>query len=261
MANVNARRRCNFCWLKLCQMSLCQYNSASNKVYDWWLFLFLSYIASLLVGIFFVVAGFTSTDYEMAAVGVVLVIAGACLAIVCDLLRRFGCGWTKILTETASRGQISQENSDIVLSMPYLPGYPGFYAAAEDRSPDNPPPYAICDGCDTSDESTARSTSSSTCRTPLRTEHAQVCDADCGPPEAQLAAETFLRFDNLQELPSEPVETSVSPAGPSVLPASAGIEPGSQKPCPPPYDFVIDLNNEDRISWSCDSPPPYEDSV
>ncbi|KAJ7360587.1 hypothetical protein OS493_015695 [Desmophyllum pertusum] len=135
MANVDARRRCNFCWLKLCQMSLCQYNSASNKVSDWWLFLFLSYIASLLVGIFFVVAGFTSTDYEMAAVGVVLVIAGACLAIVCDLLRRFGCGWTKILTETASRGQISQENSDILLSMPYLPGYPDFTLPRKTEAP------------------------------------------------------------------------------------------------------------------------------
>ena len=106
-------------------------------------FLFLSYVGSLLVGTIFVVTGFASTDFEMSAVGVVLVIAGACLAVVCDLLRRFGCGWTKVATEAANSGRIIQSDSDFTLSIPYLPGYPGFNTAVDDRRPDNPPPYDI----------------------------------------------------------------------------------------------------------------------
>lgn len=255
MANVEARRNGFFRRL-LCQLRLCQYNSAGNKVSDWWLFLFLAYIACLLVGIVFVVAGFTSTDFQMSAVGVVLVIAGACLAIVCDLLRRFGCGWTKIATEAATPGQLSQEDSDFTLSLPYLPGYPGFCTAGENTRSANPPPYAICE----TDESAARTISVCACGASLRTENAQMSDASCLSSysrhtvslEAVQPDETPSGPDNLREMPEH--------VAPSTTPASGSLEPTAYKPAPPPYDFVL-VNSEGRISWSCDSPPPYADFV
>ncbi|XP_078367624.1 uncharacterized protein LOC144651536 [Oculina patagonica] len=255
MANVEARRN-GFLGRLSSKIGLCQYNSAGNKASDWWLFLFLAYIACLLVGIVFVIAGFTSTDFQMSAVGVVLVIAGACLAIVCDVLRRFGCGWTKIATEAAIPGQLSQEDSDFTLSLPYLPGYPGFCTAGENTRPANPPPYAICE----SDEFAARPTLSCTCGASLRTENAQTSDASCVTSysrhtvslEAAQPDESPSGPD-LRELPHEHV-------APSTTPASGSLEPTAHKPAPPPYDFVL-VNSEGRLSWLCDSPPPYADFV
>ena len=193
----------------------------------------------------------------MSAVGVVLVIAGASLAIFCDLLRRFGCGWTKMVTEAANPGQISQEDSDFTLSIPYLPGYPGFCTAREDTRPNNPPPYAVCE----SDESAARPVLSCTCGASLRTEHVQMSDASCVPSysrqmgslEAAQSDETSSRSGNLRELPHEHVV-------PSITNASGSLEPTAHKPSPPPYDFVL-VNSEGRMSWLCDSPPPYADFV
>lgn len=236
-----------------CKLRLCLYKSDGVKVADWWLFLFLLYIASLLVGVVFVVSGFASPDFEMSAFGVVLFIAGACLAIVCDILRRFGCGWTRIATGTANPGQVSQENSDFAMSIPYLPGYPGFYSAGEGARPDNPPPYVICE----SGESAAIPISECTCEATLRTENAQMSDAifvsSCG---RQSAAEqrdgTFSRSGNSRELTHENVTPST---------ARERLETGNHKPAPPPYDLFL-VYNEGRISWSSfDSPPPYGDFV
>lgn len=256
MANVEAQSR-GYCSRRLCQLPLCHFNSTGIKVSDWWLFLFLSYVGSLLVGTIFVVTGFASTDFEMSAVGVVLVIAGACLAVVCDLLRRFGCGWTKVATEAANSGRIIQSDSDFTLSIPYLPGYPGFNTAVDDRRPDNPPPYDISE----SYESAARVTLSCTCGTSLRTENAQSSDAGCMPSfERQSASlegqpdETSFRSDNVRQLPCQHVASNATLV-------CAGFYPRTIiKPSPPPYDFVV-VNSAGSISYLCDSPPPYGDFV
>lgn len=257
MADVEARSHGHFS-RRWCQLRLCHFNSAGIKVSDWWLFLFLSYVGSLLVGIIFVVTGFASTDFQMSAVGVVLVIAGACLAIVCDLLRRFGCGWTKMAPEAANSRRIIQGDSDFTLSIPYLPGYPGFNSAVEDRRPDNPPPYEICE----SYESAASPTSSCTCGTSLRTgTDAQSSDAGCAPScgrqstslEAQ-PDETSCRSDNVRQPPCEHVASNITLASAAFYPRTVN------KPSPPPYDFVV-VNREGSISYLCDSPPPYGDFV
>lgn len=235
-----------------CKLRLCLYKSDGVKVADWWLFLFLLYIAALLVGVVFVVSGFASPDFEMSAFGVVLFIAGACLAIVCDILRRFGCGWTKIATGTANPGQVSQENSDFTMAIPYLPGYPGFYTAGEDTCPDIPPPYVICE---LSESTSASPISGCTCGTTLRTENAQMSDtglvSSCGRQSAATQLdETFSR--NSREFTHEHVTPCTS---------CARLETGNHKPAPPPYDLFL-VYNEGRISWSSfDSPPPYGDFV
>ena len=256
MANAEAQSRGYFS-RRLCQLRLCHFNSAGIKVSDWWLFLFLSYVGSLLVGTIFVVTGFASTDFEMSAVGVVLVIAGACLAVVCDLLRRFGCGWTKMATEVANSGRIIQSDSDFTLSIPYLPGYPGFNAAVDDRRPDNPPPYAISE----SYESTASDTLSCTCGTSLRTENAQSSGAGRVPSferqpaslEAQPDERSF-NSDNVRQLPCQHVVSNTTLARTGFYPRTI------IKPSPPPYDFVI-VNSFGNISYLLDSPPPYGDFV
>lgn len=42
----------------------------------------------------------------MFVVGVVLVIVGVCLVVVCDLFCRFGCGWIKMVIEVVNFGWI-----------------------------------------------------------------------------------------------------------------------------------------------------------
>ena len=259
MANVETQSRGYFS-RRFCQLRLCRFmiNSAGIKVSDWWLFLFLSYVGCLLVGTIFVVTGFASTDFEMSAVGVVLVIAGACLAVVCDLLRRFGCGWTKMATEAPNSGRIIQSDTDFTLSIPYLPGYPGFNTAVENRRPDNPPPYEISE----SSESAPSATLSCTCGTSaLRTEIAQSSDAGRVPSceiqpaslEAQLG-ETSFRSDNVRQLPREHVASNITLSRVGFYPRTI------IKPSPPPYDFVV-VNSAGSISYLCDSPPPYGDFV
>ena len=256
MANGEAQSRGCFS-RRLCQLRLCHFNSAGIKVSDWWLFLFLSYVGSLLVGTIFVVTGFASTDLEMSAVGVVLVIAGACLAVVCDLLRRLGCGWTKMATEAANSGRIIQSDSDFTLSIPYLPGYPGFNTAVDDRRPDNPPPYEISE----SYESAASATLSCSCGTFLRTENAQSSDAgrvaSFERQPASLRAQpdgTSFSSDDVRQLPCEHVASNITLT-------RAGFYPRTViRPAPPPYDFVV-VNSAGSISYLCDSPPPYGDFV
>lgn len=259
MANVQVRRSGDF-RCHLLEMDLCQFSSNGYKVSEWWMFLFLLYIASLLVGIVFVVAGFSSSDYGMGAVGLVLCIAGACMAVVCDLLRRFGCGWEKIFaSQSTHSGEISQGNSDAVINFPYLPGYTGLSSAVVDRRPDNPPPYAIFEGCDVSEESyTARSVISCSSGPSSGTENTDVSDRRCESPcsidrtsEATETIQTFSRtdHDNLHDVPR---------VSPNVALACAGIENGNQKPSPPPYDFVVvNTCDRSRLSWIRDSPPPY----
>ena len=256
MENGEAQSRGYFS-RRLCQLRLCHFNSAGIKVSDWWLFLFLSYVGSLLVGTFFVVTGFTSTDREMFAVGVVLVIAGACLAVVCDLLRRLGCGWTKMATEAANSERIIQSDSDFTLSMPYLPGYPGLNTAVDDTLPDIPPPYEISE----SYESTASATLTSSCGEFLGTENTQSSDAGCVPSferqPASLGAqpdETSLSSDNFRQLPCEHIASNITLT-------RAGFYPRTViRPAPPPYDFVV-VNSAGNISYLCDLPPPYGDLV
>lgn len=259
MANVEAAQSRGYFSRRLCRLRFCHFNSAGIKVSDWWLFLFLSYVGSLLVGTVFVVTGFASTDFQMSAVGVVLVIAGACLAVVCDLLRRFGCGWTKMATEAANSGRIIQSDSDYTISIPYLPGYPGFNTAVDDRRPDNPPPYEISGE---SRESTASSaTLTCTCGTCLRAENAPFSDAGRVPsferhPTSMEAQPDEMSFssDNFQQLPREHVASNITfPRG--------GFYPRTIiKPSPPPYDFVV-VNSAGNISYLYDSPPPYGDFV
>ena len=256
MANAEAQSRGYFSG-RLCRLRFCHFNSAGIKVSDWWLFLFLSYVGSLLVGTIFVVTGFASTDFQMSAVGVVLVIAGACLAVVCDLLRRFGCGWTKMATEAANSGRIIQSDSDFTLSIPYLPGYPGFNSAMDDRRPDYPPPYEI----GSSFESAASATC--TCGTSLRTENAQASDAGRMPSFERHPAsleeqpdETSFSSDNVRQLPCEHVASNIT-----LVLGGTGFCPRTIiKPPPPPYDFVV-VNSAGSISYLCDSPPPYGDFV
>ena len=256
MANVEAQSRGYFS-RRLCQLHFCRFNSTGIKVSDWWLFLFLSYVGCLLVGTIFVVTGFASTDFQMSAVGVVLVIAGACLAVVCDMLRRFGCGWTKMTTEAANSGRITQSDSDLTISIPYLPGYPGFNTAVEDRRPDNPPPYEISE----SYESAASATLNCTCGTALRTENAQSSDASrvpsCERQPGSLEAqpdELPFRSENVRQLPCEHVASNITLARVGFYPRTI------IKPSPPPYDFVL-VNSTGSISDLCDSPPPYGEFV
>ena len=260
MANVETRNRGSFS-RRLCQLRSCHFNSAGIKVSDWWLFLFLSYVGSLLVGTIFVVTGFASTNFQMSAVGVVLVIAGACLAVVCDLLRRFGCGWTKMATEAANSGRIIQSDSDFTISIPYLPGYPGFNTAVDDRRPDNPPPYEISGESGESYESAASVTLTCACGTSLRAENAQFSDAGHVPSlerhPASLEAqpdETSFSSDNVRHLPRDHVASNLT------LPRGGFYPRTIIKPSPPPYDFVV-VNSAGNISYLYDSPPPYGDSV
>lgn len=232
-------------------MTLCQYNSNGYKVSEWWMFLFLLYIASLMVGVVFVVAGFTSSDYGMGAVGLVLCIAGACLAVVCDLLRRFGCGWKKVLASRSTRfGDNSQENSEVDSHFPYLPRYPGFSTTAVDTCADNPPPYAICSGepYTTSSDISCSCGESYACLDNRRLESSHSTDRI---PEA-----TCTTLSVTENLPRDHEPSSF------VLDQVAGREPRTLKPSPPPYDFVVVTTfDASRLSWLRDSPPPYAEFV
>lgn len=224
-------------------MTFCQYNSNGYKVSEWWMFLFLLYIASLMVGVVFVVAGFTSSDYGMGAVGLVLCIAGACLAVLCDLLRRFGCGWRKIMASRSPRfGDNGQENPDADIDFPYLPGYPGFSTAVVD----NPPSYAICSG------------------EPFVASPDISCS--CGDSYACVDNGRLESSNNTDRIPEATCTTLPQDHGPSNFgPEVVGTEQRTLKPSPPPYDFVVvtmvTTFDTSRLSWLRDSPPPYAEFV
>ena len=131
-----------FDWKLFCQMPSCPYNTDGIKISSWWLFLCICYLSCFLIGIIFTVNGFASMGNEMAAVGLGLVIVGASLAIVCDVLRRLGVGWTKIVPESPypSR-QFVHTSGEFGFPIPFLPGYPGFCSGGEETRCDSPPPY------------------------------------------------------------------------------------------------------------------------
>ena len=219
----------------------------------------------------FVVAGFTSSDYGMGAVGLVLCIAGACLAVLCDLLRRFGCGWRKIMASRSPRfGDNGQENPDADIDFPYLPGYPGFSTAVVD----NPPSYAICSGepfvtspdisCSCGDcyacvDNGRLESSNNTDRIPEAT--CTTLPQDHGPsnfgPEVVGTEQRTLEAT----CTTLPQDHGPSNFGPEVV----GTEQRTLKPSPPPYDFVVvtmvTTFDTSRLSWLRDSPPPYAEFV
>lgn len=206
-----------------------------------------------MVGIPFAVVGFASMGNEVAAVGIVLAIIGACLAVVCDLLRRCGCGWTKITLESAYPRQIIQESPDVVLAIPFLPGYPEFSTppAGEGTVSDNPPPYAISQGF----ENPAPTLACTCTGTSLNLAgSAHVAENRCGRD----ARRTITSYaTNAGEMFSR----TVSVSGVSLdfgAPSSYGH--GTLNPPPPPYDFEM-THSQDRVSWLHDIPPPYGDFV
>ena len=225
--------------------TVCIYSSAGNRVSDWWLFLCLAYISCLVVGVIFIVAGFSSLGFDMAAVGLVLIIAGACLAIVCDLLRRFGCGWTKNVSRTVSPGRTGEENSAIVVNMPYLPGYPGFCASTEDSASlsDIPPSYETSTG---QDEMSASSPVQSATNVVADDTDTEILDATSG------ASETSSEMSpRLEQLPLTEVSENTG--------AISSVE--RCHPPPPPYNIVVADNNQNIICLIRDSPPPYTEFV
>lgn len=232
-----------FGWLA-CRAPSCPYNTTGVKVSNWWLFLCLSYFSCFVVGIAFAVAGFASMGIEMAAVGVVLVIVGACLAFLCDVMRRCGCGWTKISPQPSfSRQQIFQENLDVALSIPYLPGYPGF----QGNNPGTPPPYTISQGCINS-----APTFWCACRTPVTLIENPQCFED------SLNRDT-LSSDALN-IEREPARTeNVSEVGNMELGVPLCVQHNSLN-SPPPYDFET-FDSQSTVSWLFDIPPPYGEIV
>lgn len=238
-----------FGWFS-CRAPSCPYNTTGVKVSNWWLFLCLCYCSCFLVGIAFAVAGFASMGVEMAAVGVVLVIVGACLAFLCDLLRRCGCGWTKIVPETVYPRQIVQETAEVVLPIPFLPGYPGFSTSGEATPPDNPPPYTTSQGSEN-----LNTTLWCSCGASVNlTESVRVTENPCS--RHVISTEV----SNTAQIPSRP-ETSSEVGIELITPAVTAQEQRTVNPPPPPYDFESLAGSEDRISWLYDIPPPYGDLV
>lgn len=248
MARSNPQRCVGYFGWLACRAPSCPYNTTGVKVSNWWLFLCLSYFSCFVVGIAFAVAGFASMGIEMAAVGVILVIVGACLALVCDLMRRCGCGWTKISPVSSfSRQQIFQDSLDGVMPIPYLPGYPGFCATDGEQSPGTPPPYAVSHGCENS-----HSTFWCICRTPVNlTETPQVSDSSLGratiTSDASHGEGYPSRTENIRRV------TVVELGAPTYF------EHNSLNP-PPPYDFETS-NSQTTMAWLYDIPPPYGEVV
>jgi len=252
MATSNSRGRIGYCEWISCRVPSCPYNTTGIKVSNWWLFLCLTYFSCFLVGIAFAVAGFTSMGLEMAAVGVVIVIVGACLAFICDVLRRCGCGWTKIAPQSSHPRQIVQEASDAVLPIPFLPGYPGFSTAGVQMQSDNPPPYAISPGFESPDDSVDGSSLTCSCWTTFnRTENAQACFENPLDRHAMTSDASHNVISSRTQNLSDMAVVLVTPTS---------LEHGTLNPPPPPYDFET-TDSVDTISWLYDTPPPYEDFV
>ena len=241
----------SFDWIS-CRLPSCPYNTTGVRVSSWWLFLFLCYVSCFAVGIPFTVVGFASMGNEVAALGIVLAIIGVCLAFVCDLLRRCGCGWTKITLESAYPRQTFQESPDVVLAIPFLPGYPGFSTppAGEGTVSDNPPPYAISQGF----ENSALTLSCTCTGTSLNLAGSALVSENPGGRDA--GHTITLYATNTGEFSRT---VSVSGVGlDSGAPTSYGS--GTRNPPPPPYDFEM-THSQDRIPWLNDIPPPYGDFV
>ena len=253
MANRDSPRECigYFDWVS-CRLPSCPYNTTGVKVSRWWLFLCLCYISFFLVGIPFAVLGFASMGNEVAAVGVVLVIVGACLAFVCDLLRRCGCGWTKITLESTYPRRIFQEISHVVLAIPFLPGYPGVSTPREGTESDNPPPYAISQGFEKPDL-----TFPCTCmETSVNVIGSAHVPEDTGGGDARQTITSFATQDREVILRT----VNVTEVGSDFGAPTSYDGHGTLNPPPPPYDFEM-TDSQDRISWSHDIPPPYGDFV
>lgn len=235
-----------FDWKLFCQMPSCPFNTDGIKISSWWLFLCICYLSCFLIGIIFTVNGFASMGNEMAAVGVGLVIVGASLAIVCDVLRRLGVGWTKIVPESPypSR-QFVHTSGEFGFPIPFLPGYPGFCSGGEETRCNSPPPYVNSPHVV---DLVARPTI--TCIN--ENESQGVVSMRDNPTD---------RYSTTSETPR--CETSITEnlrQAALVLVTPTGIEHRTLNPPPPPYDFAS-ADREDRISWLYDTPPPYGDFV
>ena len=255
MASSSPQGRLGYFDWVLCKVPSCPYNTTGIKVSNWWLFLCLTYISCFLVGTVFAVAGFASMGIGMAAVGVGCMIVGASLAIAGDILRRFGCGWTKIVQESAYPRQIVRENSNVMLPIPFLPGYPGFYIAGEEIRSDNPPPYVISQEYGNPNDRVPGPIHSCTCMTSANvTESAQVTYPEGENPRGSHAVSSEASHDEVLSRTANSREVAI------VLASPVNLEHGTLNPPPPPYDFE-ETDSEDSISWLYDIPPPYGNSV
>ena len=187
--------------------------------------------------------GFASMGNEMAAVGLGLVIVGASLAIVCDVLRRLGVGWTKIVPESPypSR-QFVHTSGEFDFPIPFLPGYPGFCSGGEETRCYSPPPYV---------------------NSPYGDDSPTITCINESEPEGNdsIRDNPTARYPTTSETPrcdTNIIENLRQAA--LVLVTPTGIEHRTLDPPPPPYDFAS-ADREDRISWLYDTPPPYGDFV